>query len=297
MSDGVLERLPDLTASPVLNALLGLMMDGWDTEKDGPLDFAEMDRAGLYDRVIRGVHARAWSAPGGASLNTLRDPARFLRFLEAVALAAFRDSTRTASFAAVQAALDDPEVSAELERMLRHQGGLAEPRSDLPELAMMAFHFRLASVAGQARFEFTHKSFADYLLAKRIVAAAEEKPDPRAWVETFGDVYVTWEVFELVREEARRRSASSTEPLAESLERLVAHIAGLLAISTGDGFPLPADTGGWTEARLRTRGHMPSVPCLPRSMRYAGHRTRRYRPDRRSGVRRSPGPTPGRHAA
>ena len=254
MSADVLKRLPDLTASPVLNALLGLMVDGWDAAEDGPLDLAEMDRARLYDRVIRGVHKRAWGLPEGALLNTLRDPARFLRFLEAVALAAFRDSTRTASFAPVQAALDDPEVAAELERLLRHQGGLAEPRGDLPDLAMMAFHFRLASVAGEARFEFTHKSFADYLLARRIVRAAEDKLDPGAWVETFGDVYVTGEVFKLVREEARRRSDSVTEPLAEPADRLVAHLAGLLAVSTGTGFPLPAGTGGWTEARLRTRG-------------------------------------------
>jgi len=254
VSDDVLNRLPDLTASPVLNALLGLMIDGWDAERAGLLDLAEMDRARLYDRVIRGVHARTWSAPGGTSLNTLHDPERFLWFLEAVALAAFRDSTRTASFDAVRAALDDPEVAAELERVLRYEAGTPEHSRDLPDLAMMAFHFRFAAVAGEARFEFTHKSFADYLLARRIVRAAEEKPDPREWVETFGDVFVTWDVFLLLREEARRRAGSAFEPLVEPADRLSAHLAGLLRVATGDGFPLPACTEGWTEAGLRTRG-------------------------------------------
>lgn len=258
ITDDLLKAQKDLTAYPVLNGLLALMIETWDADRDGPLDLPKLSAARLYHRVMQGTHKREWGTPSGGRLNLLGNFPRFMRFLEEVAFAAFRDDTRTATLEDVSRTLGDPEIVAELGEALRHDGGI-DNHTHLPDLAVMAFHFRFVTDTGVGRLEFTHKSFADYLLARRILRAADEGLKEKAWAKTFGDVMVTIEVLNFLRQEVHRRvwtrdDAVDPELTIARCDEIVNDLADLLARSTGQGFSLPEPITGWTEAGLRRRG-------------------------------------------
>lgn len=220
----------ELFSSPVTNALLALFFKrkwGWMLESEMDIILRDLDKATLYYEIIKGIHERQWGVLRGTQLNALTNFGSFLIFLEDVALACFRDDTRTASLVAVEASLTDPEVIIGLRPTLI--------KSDsLPDQALMAFHVRLVAIEGEQRLEFTHKSFSDYLLARRILRAAWASSSLDDWLQRFGSFQLEMPVIMFMRSEASRQRAVDEKNLR------IAHsnLSSLLSIAVDTGFPL-----------------------------------------------------------
>jgi hypothetical protein len=223
------QAIQDLKEYPVTNALLArYLVENWmETDDDGDITFLfDLDRATLYHEILKGLHARDWGVLKGTRLNALTEFNAFMIFLEDVALACFQDDTRTASLSAVEAALSDPQVTAGLRKTLVES-------DSLPDQALMAFHVRLATVDGEERLEFTHKSFADYLLARRLLRAARDSEDVGGWGRRFGQFRIQMEVVDFLRPEAVRQHAAVEMDLVSGRRWL----ADILATTVGTGFP------------------------------------------------------------
>lgn len=156
----VLDRpqLADLTAEPLLNLLVAL------TWEAGALDF-ERDDIGLpaiYADLVRQVFERSYSPSG--KLHAVADVALddYRQFLEAVAVAAWHGEGRTTTTEDILAVAG----RRLLERVEVLQRGAEEGIGRL----ITAFYFRSAGESEHGRvYEFTHQSFAEALLARRIV--------------------------------------------------------------------------------------------------------------------------------
>lgn len=222
------KAIRDLTELPVTNALLALyLVRHHPVSPEADLHLLEdLDRATLYHDMLKGIHERDWGGKlNGTKLNALTDFGAFLVFLEDVGLACFQDDTRTASLAAVEVALTDPRVKAGLRPAL-------EDSDSLPEQALMAFHVRLATIEGQERLEFAHKSFADYLLARRLLRAAREGVDLGGWARLFGAFRIEMAVVDFLRPEAERQRDAEGLFLTAARD----HLTGLVTDAAGDGF-------------------------------------------------------------
>jgi uncharacterized protein YjbI with pentapeptide repeats len=161
--------LADITDQPLLNFLLA------STIANGalPADQAS-DLATLYDTLLHEVYERRWGARG-ARPGLLVEPSAgqrpdllafedFDELLQAIALAAWhhggRAVTETEGWRYAEAS-NLGSVVARL-RAGNAQGGLHG--------FLVAFYAkRSTGTAGEPSFEFTHKSFAEYLAARRLV--------------------------------------------------------------------------------------------------------------------------------
>jgi len=224
----------DLVATPVSNALLARYLaarpDAAD-RNDGLPRLANLSQADLYFRIIEDIHRRDWVELKGLKLNALSKFASFMRFLEDVALACFRDSSRAATVETIAGLISDQALREDLRRA-------AKARQDVPEQALLAFHFKFQGRASDRRIEFTHKSFADYLLARRLLRAAREKVGLAEWARLFSTVRVAPEIVPLLRAEGRRLVAGDID-----LEPAGHYLADLLTAAVREGIPL----GAWTD--------------------------------------------------
>lgn len=235
----------ELLATPVTQALLVRYLAAHPQAQDGdggPGLLETLDRAILYYDVLKDTHARSWGRLSGTELNALPRFEPFLRFMEDVALASFQESTRAASVEAIAKLLPDQALRSDLR--------LAARKSDIvPEQALLAFHVRFRGDVGDRRIEFTHKSFADYLLARRLLRAAREKVDLGAWGRLFGAFRIEMAVVDFLRPEAARWRAGGELVTGEIGGGEIAaagvrdHLAGLLTETVGPGFPVASLTG------------------------------------------------------
>ena len=133
---------------------------------------------------------------------------------------------------------------------------------DHPHKSRKTLNFYLkAAEAGHRGFEFTHKSFGDYLAARAILDIACELPQlinrkvdhaMTDWLAATGTGSLSLEVLSFLRDEVRLRVTDNSNP-----ERLVDFISlktafeRFVSVILGDG--LPAQTGGtsWRAAESR----------------------------------------------
>lgn len=152
------DHLDEITMWPLLNYLVALSYDR------GKIDFrARVSLNIIYFDLIASVYERAYAENRQPWAEGLSEE-QFVRVLEEIALAAWHGDGRKTSV-------------AEIERHCR-AGGLLEMLESFREGAtqgltrlLTAFYFRRAGRrlgSSEQTFEFTHKSFAEYLCARRI---------------------------------------------------------------------------------------------------------------------------------
>lgn len=156
--------LDEITAQPLLGYLVALQHDL------GKTDFSKqeaLNRNIIYHDLIRAVHERTYAGrrhPGVRGLE-LHD---FLALLEEVGLSTWHGDGRSTTVTAIQKLC----TRSGLDRLLdRFEEGAASGATRL----LTAFYFRQQGqrTSGDKTFEFTHKSFGEYLAARRIVRAIE----------------------------------------------------------------------------------------------------------------------------
>jgi uncharacterized protein YjbI with pentapeptide repeats len=230
--------LDEITAQPLLNYLVALSYDR------GRLSFSdELNLNDIYQDLLEAVHERGYeqrrSLAPGLSLPEFR------RVLEEIALAAWHGSGRTTSVAEIEAHCEAAGLSGLLRRF--EEGAKAGVTR-----VLTAFYFRQfgRTAGGDPTFEFTHKSFREYLTALRIIEALEtiqEETDRRKrkpgaagwdeaaalkhWAEVCGPNRMDWELWVFVEREIRRRG----EKFASAWQKL---ICGLISSVLRNGMPM-----------------------------------------------------------
>lgn len=152
------DELLEITSQPLLNYLVAL------SYTRGEVDLAtESNLNVIYRDLLKAVYERGWGSGGNVIVRDVPE-VKFVRWLEEIAVAAWHGDGRTTSV---------EEIKGHIE-----SGGAANLMNLFEEGAdkgitrlLMAFYFRRAGAreSGEKTFEFTHKSFGEYLTAKRIV--------------------------------------------------------------------------------------------------------------------------------
>ena len=133
-----------------------------------------------------------------------------------------------------------------------------------PDVTNLAMNFYLkAAETGQRGFEFTHKSFGDYLAARAILDVVENLPvlinrkvdhAMTDWVVATGTGTLSREVLTFLRDEVRLRTTDSVEPQAVTkVVSLKAAFQQLVSTILADGLPAGAGVSSWRVAETRQR--------------------------------------------
>jgi len=168
-------RLGDITKQPLLNYLVAVAYEDDETQfsEDASLNT-------LYDQLLEGVYRRDYDFgphPGTKAVSGSTEGIQkenFVRILEEIALDAWHGDGRTTTVASI-------EKRCEKNGLYKYFDDFQDKlRTGISQL-LAAFYFRKSGQTpkGEATFEFTHKTFTEYLTALRIVRAVEEIHDER----------------------------------------------------------------------------------------------------------------------
>jgi uncharacterized protein YjbI with pentapeptide repeats len=154
------KHLADITSQPLLNYLVALSYDRKTIEFTDDTTLNQ-----IYADLISAVYCRQYEdcGKGRACVNEL-DEKDFIRVLEEIALAVWHGDGRTATVSGIQKKCEAGGIDKYLEKF---QEGAKAGVTRL----LTAFYFRQSENRqdGDPTFEFTHKSFGEYLTALRII--------------------------------------------------------------------------------------------------------------------------------
>gem|GEM_PF-1713844 len=242
-------RLDGVTDQPVLNAMLAQYLNATGpttpAEKFEELQSEEFNPASLYDAMLHGVFWNEWNQNTTLEKIGASDPeavASFIILMEEVALATFQNDTRRASRIDVNRLIKFSDHHSK--DSARQALALVVPRGSLVsfERALVTFYLRAAEGGSKSDqvFEFTHKSFAEYLLARRLLRAAAHT-NQRAldesssiWAKTFGGTQISRNAITLLRHEATRQTLGAKD----AVESLISSLEVLAGGVIGHGFPV-----------------------------------------------------------
>ncbi len=157
-------RLNEISSQPLLNYLLALSYQA------KRINFDENTRLDqVYEDLITGVYDRQYdSSTQHKTTQHIKDKDDFIRILEEVALAIWHEGGRRATEAHIAKQIQ----SAGLNELFDKFQDAA--KSGVTRL-LMAFYFRKSQEIkqGNSTFEWTHKSFGEYLVARRLIRLLE----------------------------------------------------------------------------------------------------------------------------
>jgi Pentapeptide repeats (8 copies) len=155
-------NLNEITAQPLLNYLVALSL------RSGQLEFSEATNLNaVYDNLLQSVYARGWDNKQHSAIQGVEEK-DFVRILEEIALAAWHGNGRTTTVKAIESHCIHSGLKNLLDRF--QENFQDNPQANVTRL-LTAFYFRRSGSDndGDKTFEFTHKSFGEYLTAKRII--------------------------------------------------------------------------------------------------------------------------------
>jgi len=155
-------NLTEITAQPLLNYLVALSL------RRGKLKFSEgTNLNAVYADLIKAIYERGWAEHQHTAIRGI-DEKDFVRILEEIALAAWHGNGRTTTVQEIERHCEGSSLIDLLNRF--QQGYQPDSKANITRL-MTAFYFRQSGHdnSGDKTFEFTHKSFGEYLTARRIV--------------------------------------------------------------------------------------------------------------------------------
>jgi uncharacterized protein YjbI with pentapeptide repeats len=156
------QNLTDITAQPLLNYLVALSF------VRGEVKFSEDSNLNtIYEDLLKAVYGRVWSDNKHHPVTQefeIQDEEQFARILEEIALACWHGDGRTTTVKKIEEKCGN---NKHLKKVFEKYQQAAE--AGVTRL-LTAFYFRQSGyINEQKTFEFTHKSFREYLTARRIV--------------------------------------------------------------------------------------------------------------------------------
>jgi hypothetical protein len=233
--------ITDITALPLMNQLAVMLQRDGDLLIDG-----KFDRPALYDRLLRKVYDREWGIDRGHVMTEAIRPASddpdsgfrdFRDLMTVLGQAAWHGG---GGRAITVERFEQLCATAKLSNVLKNcKARLTGGALDL----FTTFYVRHVRVtgSGSASFEFTHKSFGEYLTAARLVDVVEDYANRlgqsvgsgrrsavwsnsdllKEWLREIGGATVTSELFLAMLEEIRFRTYVKTEFALECRKVLV----------------------------------------------------------------------------
>ncbi|WP_029010754.1 pentapeptide repeat-containing protein [Azospirillum halopraeferens] len=156
-------RLDDLTAQPLLNWLLAQVLTLEGPEKAATIDGVH----DLYTRLFTHVLDRVHRERRAEAMDGLGDRDALERVLEEAAVAAWHHGDRAAPVDAVVARLDEAGLTGGLDAITNN-------RTRALTTVLDSFFCRAHNDVRHTIVEFTHKSFAEFLTARRIARGIGE---------------------------------------------------------------------------------------------------------------------------
>jgi hypothetical protein len=220
-------ELEEITSQPLLNYLLALSLQRNKLSIDGLHNLNA-----LYLDLLHAVHDRAYSTKHVA-VGDLDFPA-FVRFLEEIGLAVWHGDGRSATVKSIAQHCANSGLSKLMEKFE------ADAKLGVARL-LIAFYFRQRGhdYDGDDTFEFTHKSFGEYLAALRLVRAVSrihsellrKNDDPDAgwtwrdalvhWAQVCGPTPISLDILQFVQNELHLRKSDEVAEWQKSLHRLL----------------------------------------------------------------------------
>jgi len=177
-------NLTEITAQPLLNYLVALSL------KRGRLNFSEETNLNaVYADLLKAIYERGWAEHQHAAIQGIEEQ-DFVRILEEIALAAWHGNGRTTTVREIERHCENSNLKHLLNRF--QEGFRDDSKASITRL-LTAFYFRQSGhdQTGDKTFEFTHKSFGEYLTARRIVQ--EVQYIHRKLQDRYSDRYEDWD--------------------------------------------------------------------------------------------------------
>jgi uncharacterized protein YjbI with pentapeptide repeats len=155
-------NLNEITAQPLLNYLVALSF------RRGTVEFSgKTNLNAVYDDLLKSVYARGWESNQHVAIYGIEEK-DFGRILEEIALASWHGNGRTTTVKDIESHCNHSGLNVLLNSF---QKNFQENAQASVTRLLTAFYFRCSGSdsTGEETFEFTHKSFGEYLTAKRIV--------------------------------------------------------------------------------------------------------------------------------
>ena len=178
------ENLIEVTAQPLLNYLVALSL------RRGKLHFSEgINLNAIYADLIKAIYERGWAENQHTAIQGITEE-DFVRILEEIALAAWHGNGRTTTVGEIERHCESNNLKNLLNRF--QEGYQTDSKANITRL-MTAFYFRQSghNHSGDKTFEFTHKSFGEYLTARRIVQEVDFIH--RKLKARYNDSYENWD--------------------------------------------------------------------------------------------------------
>lgn len=208
------EELNELTSQPLLNYLVALSFER------GRVDFeAEPNLNVVYADLLDAVYERGW-AKGPHPVTKQVEKDDFTRVLQEIAATTWQGNGRTATVAEVAARC----VHRGFEPLLRRFA--ADCEAGLGRfLTVFYFRYRDERLKGERTFEFTHKTFGEYLTAKWIVTEARtflpKQPDLVRWLSAFGQITLDAYLMRFFESEVALLTDGDRERIASSAQKIL----------------------------------------------------------------------------
>jgi uncharacterized protein YjbI with pentapeptide repeats len=225
-------NLVEITAQPLLNYLVALSIEG------GKLKFSEQTNLNeIYGDLLEAVYERRYEKQGHRVIEGI-EKHEFIGILEEIALACWHGVGRTTTVAEIENHCDNSGVRNILNRF---QESFKEDSKSSVIRLLTAFYFRESGGvrASEKTFEFTHKSFGEYLTAKRIVEevrliheeleerkknfrkGCDERDALVRWVTLCNLSVIDEYLFQFICDEMRLQNTSDVHNWQKSLCRLI----------------------------------------------------------------------------
>jgi len=224
-----LDSLNPITKEPLLNYLVALSFEG------KRLDFTRQTTLNeIYADLLKAVYKRQWDdGRQHKGIGELTED-QFLRILEEITLAIWHGDGRTATVAYIHQRCENSKLTRYLEAF---QEGAAQGVTRL----LTAFYFRQSDKLqdGDKTFEFTHKSFGEYLTACRVIRMVKKiddmfkrhKLDPddgwderhalADWAELCGATAIDGYLFEFIKNEVARSEIDAIKIWQQNFVQLI----------------------------------------------------------------------------
>ncbi|WLP95161.1 pentapeptide repeat-containing protein [Psychrobacter sp. M13] len=153
------KHLEPITTEPLLNYLVSLSY-----LKEGGIVFSEDTNLNeIYADLLNSVHERKYTDSGIHKSVDSINKKKFIRILQEIALTVWHENGRTASVSQITEQCKKANIDSYFKEFTK------DAESGVIRL-LMAFYFRkFDGNNSDETFEFTHKSFGEYLTAKRIM--------------------------------------------------------------------------------------------------------------------------------
>jgi uncharacterized protein YjbI with pentapeptide repeats len=222
------DELVEITSQPLLNYLVAL------SYTRGEVNLAtESNLNVIYQDLLKAIYERGWAGGRNPAVQGVEED-KFVRWLEEIAVAAWHGDGRTTT---VEEIKEHTKSSGTANLMNLFEEGADKGITRL----LMAFYFRRAGVreSGEKTFEFTHKSFGEYLTAKRIARLLRDMHEELErhqdnvdkgwserealvrWIRLCGPAALDEYLFKFIENEARIAGATDASKWQETLCKLI----------------------------------------------------------------------------